>query len=59
MYSRFLSKGLQEGWFRSQPHEVVPGGLNGIQKALLDLKAGKASAVKYVFSIAETDGVQG
>jgi hypothetical protein len=32
--------------------------LNGLEGALRDLEAGKASAVKYVVRIAETDGVQ-
>ena len=57
VYSRYLSKGLEEGWFRPQPHEVVPGGLEGVQTALQNLKDGKASAVKYVFRIADTPGV--
>ncbi|KAL1636260.1 hypothetical protein SLS56_001239 [Neofusicoccum ribis] len=53
---RLFAKGLGEGWFRAQPQEVVPGGLAGVQKALDDLKAGRASAVKYVFRIADTEG---
>jgi len=57
VYSRYLSKGLEEGWFKPQPQEVVPGGLEGVQKALQNLKDGKASAVKYVFRIADTPGV--
>ncbi|KAL2186383.1 alcohol dehydrogenase-like protein [Thermothelomyces heterothallicus CBS 203.75] len=58
VYFRYFAKGLQEGWFKPQRTEVVPGGLGGIQTALLNLKGGKASAVKYVFRIAETEGVQ-
>ncbi|TKA82220.1 hypothetical protein B0A49_00405 [Cryomyces minteri] len=56
-YFRYIARGLAQGWFKPQPQEVVPGGLAGIQTALEDLKAGKASAVKYVFRIAETKGV--
>ncbi|RYP56976.1 hypothetical protein DL770_010792 [Monosporascus sp. CRB-9-2] len=58
VYFRYLARGLQEGWFKPQPQVVVPGGLGGIQKALEDLKAGKANAVKFVFRIADTEGVE-
>ncbi|KUI54740.1 Protein TOXD [Cytospora mali] len=54
VYLRYLAKGLQDGWFKPQPQEVVPGGLHGIQTALENLKAGKANAVKYVFRIEDT-----
>jgi NADPH2:quinone reductase len=54
---RMFGRGLQEGWFKGHPQEVVPGGLGGIQQALTDLKEGKASAVKYVFRIADTEGI--
>ena len=53
---RYFGRGLQKGFFKGHPYEVIPGGLGGVEKALTDLKAGKASAVKYVFRIAETDG---
>lgn len=53
---RYFTKGLEEGWFRGQPQEVIPGGLGGVQKGLENLRDGKASAVKYVFRIAETEG---
>ncbi|KAL8701638.1 MAG: hypothetical protein Q9201_004795 [Fulgogasparrea decipioides] len=55
---RFFGRGLQEGWFRGHPQEVVPGGLAGISGALKNLKDGKASAVKYVFRLDETEGVE-
>lgn len=51
---RFFGRGLAKGWFKGHPFQVVGGGLTGIETALRDLKAGKASAVKYVFRIAET-----
>lgn len=54
VYLRYIAKGLQDGWFKPQPQEVVPGGLNGIQAGLDNLKAGKASAIKYVFRIGDT-----
>jgi NADPH2:quinone reductase len=55
---RFFGRGLQEGWFKGHPYEVVPGGLGGVEGALKNLKEGKASAVKYVFRIGETEGVR-
>ncbi|KAL2427142.1 Trans-enoyl reductase fsr4 [Exophiala dermatitidis] len=51
---RLLELGLKDGWFRPHPYQVVPGGLDGIEEGLKDLKDGKASATKYVFRIAET-----
>lgn len=48
---RYIMRGLAEGWFRPHPHEVVPGGLQGVEQGLRNLKDGKASAVKYVFKI--------
>ncbi|KAK0713990.1 chaperonin 10-like protein [Lasiosphaeria miniovina] len=59
VYYRYFARGLQEGWFKGQRTQVMPGGLGGIEAALKDLKAGNASAVKYVFRIAETEGVVG
>jgi len=56
VYFQYFTRGLQEGWFKPQPQEVVPGGLAGIQSALERLKDGTASAVKYVFRISETEG---
>ena len=57
VWFRLFGLGLKEGWFTTHPYEVVPGGLDGLEKALANLKGGKASAVKYVFRIAETQGV--
>lgn len=47
-----IARGLVEGWFKPHPYEVIPGGLDGVQQGLQNLKDGKASAVKYVFKIA-------
>ena len=58
-FFRYVSRGLQKGYFKAHPYEVVPGGLAGIQGALQNLKDGKASAVKYVFRLEETEGVSG
>lgn len=53
---RLFSKGLSQGWLKPHPVEVVKGGLDGLETALKNLKAGKASAVKYVFRVGETPG---
>ncbi|OCK77360.1 GroES-like protein [Lepidopterella palustris CBS 459.81] len=58
IYFRYMARGLQEGWFTGHPTEVVPGGLDGVERAMINLKAGKASAVKYIFRIADTGGVR-
>ncbi|RYC59836.1 hypothetical protein CHU98_g6368 [Xylaria longipes] len=58
VYFRYFARGLQEGWLKPQPQEVVPGGLGGVQVALENLRDGKANAVKYVFQIADTVGVK-
>lgn len=48
---KYMAKGLRDGWFSGHPYEVVPGGLDGVDGAMKDLKAGKVSAVKKVFNI--------
>lgn len=58
VYFRYFARGLQEGWFKAHRTEVVPGGLGGVETGLKNLRDGKASAVKYVFRIAETEGVE-
>ncbi|KAL4735691.1 chaperonin 10-like protein [Aspergillus similis] len=57
VYFRYLAKGLQDGWFKPHPHQVVPNGLGGLETALWNLKNGKASATKYVVRIGETAGL--
>jgi NADPH2:quinone reductase len=58
VYFRYLARGLAEGWFKAHPFEVVPGGLEGVETGLRNLKDGMASAVKYVFRIGETEGAE-
>lgn len=58
IWFRYIAKGLQDGWFKGHPTQIVPGGLGGIQTALQNLKDGKASAVKYIFKIEDTEGVE-
>ena len=57
VWFRLLSRGLQEGWMTGHPFEVVKGELEGLETALVDLKAGKASAVKFVVRVGESEGV--
>jgi NADPH2:quinone reductase len=54
---RWFTKALQEGSFEGHPYEVRPGGLEGVEQALKDLKDGKNSACKYVFRIADTPSI--
>ena len=56
-FLRYFGRGLQKGFFKGHPYEVVPGGLAGVQGALQNLKDGKASGVKYVFRLEDTEGV--
>ena len=53
-FFRLFSRGLQEGWFTPHPYEVVPGGLNGVEKGLTNLQNGANSATKYIFKIEDT-----
>jgi NADPH2:quinone reductase len=46
--------GLQQGWLTGHPYEVCEGGLGGVENGLRNLLNGKASAVKYVFRVADT-----
>lgn len=55
---QLMGRGLADGWFTGHPYQVRQGGLNGLEGALKDLEAGKASAVKYVMRIGDTPGVQ-
>ncbi|KAF2224696.1 chaperonin 10-like protein [Elsinoe ampelina] len=58
VHSQWLTRALKEGKISGHPTEVIPGGLEGVQKGLQNLKEGKASAVKYIFRIADTPGVK-
>jgi NADPH:quinone reductase len=53
-FFRLFSRGLQQGWFSGHPHEVIPGGLNGVALGLSNLKGGVNSGTKYVFKIEDT-----
>ncbi|RHZ45709.1 zinc-binding alcohol dehydrogenase family protein [Aspergillus thermomutatus] len=57
IFSRYFTRALHNGSFSGHPFEVRPRGLEGVEEALKDLKAGKASAIKYIFRIADTPGI--
>ena len=56
-FFRYFARGLERGFFKGHPYQVIPGGLAGVKEGLQNLRDGKASAVKYVFRIADTEGV--
>jgi NADPH2:quinone reductase len=55
IWSRYLSRLLEDGRFKAHPYEVIPGGLAGVLTGLKRLRNGDASAVKYVYKIEDTD----
>lgn len=57
VYLRFFGRGLNEGWFNGHPYQAVEGGLERVGWALRELKEGRSSAVKFVFKVADTKGV--
>lgn len=56
-WSRLFGHGLQQGWLTGHPYEVCDDGLLGVETGLRNLMKGKASAVKYIFRIADTPGL--
>lgn len=46
------------GIIKAHPYEVVPGGLAGVETGLNNLREGKASAIKYLYRVEETEGVE-
>ncbi|KAE8370699.1 chaperonin 10-like protein [Aspergillus caelatus] len=58
VFCRWFTRALQSGELESHPFEVRKDGLMGIEGAMRDLRDGKASAVKYVFRIGETPGLE-
>ncbi|ROT37085.1 putative quinone oxidoreductase [Sodiomyces alkalinus F11] len=57
VWGRVFERGLQAGWLEPHPHEVAPGGLNGLEGALKALREGKVRGKKMVVRIGETEGV--
>ncbi|KAM5377859.1 hypothetical protein ACJZ2D_004763 [Fusarium nematophilum] len=59
VWGQAFARGLAEGWLTPHPHELVKGGLDGLEDALKDLKEGRVRAKKMVVRISETEGVKG
>ena len=57
VYSRYIARGLAEGWFKPQKQVECPGGLEDVEDALKKLKDGSSSATKFVFKISDTPGI--
>lgn len=58
VFSKLFGQGLRDGFFSGHPWVAVPGGLEGLEQALKDLKDWKSSYSKYVVRIADTPGVE-
>ncbi|KAH7408959.1 alcohol dehydrogenase-like protein [Cadophora sp. MPI-SDFR-AT-0126] len=54
VYSSYLSKALEDGWLKTHPYKVVPGGLSGLPGVMKSLRDNKVSAFRYVIRIADT-----
>jgi len=54
---RYMGRGIQDGWLKPVPREIVAGGLDGITDALRKMMNGEHSATKYVVRIADTVSV--
>lgn len=52
-FFQYLATMLEDGTLVGHPFEVVPGGLDGVEKGLNMLKEGKARGKKFVFRVAE------
>ncbi|KAI0438327.1 GroES-like protein [Xylaria telfairii] len=55
VWSRLIGRLLTDGRLKPHPFEIVPGGLHGVLTGLQKLRDGKASAIKYVYKIEDTD----
>ncbi|KAI1747075.1 GroES-like protein [Xylaria castorea] len=55
LWSRFFGRLLADGRLKPHPFEVIPGGLHGVLTGLQKLRDGKASAIKFVYNIEDTN----
>ena len=53
---RYIARMLAQRRYSGHPYEVIPGGLEGVQKGLNLLKSGKGGGKKFVYRIGETKG---
>ena len=54
LFGRLFARGLQEGWLKPHPHELIPGGFGGLEEALKKLKENKVRGKKLVGRPSET-----
>jgi NADPH:quinone reductase len=57
VFFRYIARLLAKGVFEGHLYSVVPGGLGGVERGLQMLKAGKAKGMKFVYRVAETEGL--
>jgi NADPH2:quinone reductase len=55
--ARVIEQWISEGKLKGHNHEVVPGGLSGVDAGLRRLKDGKVAGAKLVYRIEETPGL--
>ncbi|KAF2427694.1 GroES-like protein [Tothia fuscella] len=58
LWFRYFARLLEDGRLKPHPYEEIAGGLNGVSEGLKNLQAGKNSGLKYVFNIADTEGIE-
>jgi NADPH2:quinone reductase len=56
--SRIVQSLLFQGKFQGHPLEIVEGGLNGVEAALIKLRDRKSGNTKFVTRIADTKGIE-
>lgn len=57
VWTRLLADGLRDGWLTPHPHEVMEGGLAGLEDGLKRLRNDKVKGKKLVGRIADTPGL--
>jgi NADPH2:quinone reductase len=57
--SRLVETLIFEGVFQGHPYEIVEGGLNGVEAALIKLRDRKGGNTKFITRIAETKAIGG
>jgi NADPH2:quinone reductase len=55
--SRMIETLLNKGKFHGHPYEIVEGGFNGVEAALVKLRDRKGGNTKFVTTIADTERV--
>ncbi|KAJ3549063.1 hypothetical protein NM208_g707 [Fusarium decemcellulare] len=58
VWGQAFARGLAQGWLTPHPHEVVKGGLFGLENALKGLREEKVRGKKMVVRLNETEGAK-